>query len=74
MARSDYFYIDKDMAKYSLTRLEGYLTFTENIAHRYPGYLLDKKTNFIMPSTDHRINLDELLAMLRSKNIDQYEL
>lgn len=31
MARHDYFYVDKDFSKYSLKRLDGFLTYTESI-------------------------------------------
>ena len=72
MARWDYFYVSNDMAKFSVRRLEGYLTFSENLAARYPGYLLDSK-GFIVPSTDHKINLDELMSLLRSKEIQKYK-
>ena len=42
MARYDYFYVDPDFSRYARVRLEGYLTFSENMAKRYPGYLFDK--------------------------------
>ena len=73
MARLDYFYIDNDFAKYSRFRLEGYHTFTENIQRRYPGYMLDLKTNRIVSSTDRKVNLDDLLALFRSKDLAKYE-
>ena len=60
------------MTKHSLVRLEGYLTFTENCAKRYPGYILDKN-GLCIPSTDHAVNLDELFSLLRSKDIGAYE-
>ena len=73
MARYDYFYCDNDFTKFSRVRLEGYLTFSENMAKRYPGYMLDTKTNEIFPSTDHRVNVDELFTLFRSKDIARYE-
>ena len=53
-------------------RLEGYILFSENMANRYPGYCLDSKGH-IVASTDTQINLDELLAIFRSKDISKYE-
>ena len=41
------------------------------MAIRFPGYSLDP-TNRIVPTTDHKVNLDELLSLLRSKDIDRY--
>lgn len=73
MSRYDYVYVDKDMTKYSLVRLEGYMTFSENIQTRYPGYKMDETTLQIVPTTDHKVVLDELLEFLRSKDIDRYE-
>ena len=73
MARYDYVYVNKDMNRYSLVRLEGYTTFSENIQIRYPGYKFDEKTRKIVPTTDHKVKLDELLEFLRSKDTDRYE-
>ena len=72
MGRRDYFYCDKNFARFSLVKLEGYQLFSENLAKTYPGYYLDSKGH-ILPSTDHLVNLDELLALLRSKDITRYE-
>ena len=60
------------MGKFSLRRLPGYLTFSENLATRYPGYMLDQERR-IVPSTDHKVDLDELMGLLRSKDIEGYE-
>ena len=71
MGRWDYMYCDKNFAKFSLVRLDGYLLFSEMMAKRYPGYALGPKGH-ILPTTDYQINLDELLALLRSKDIEKY--
>ena len=73
MARYDYIYINEDCNKYSRVRLEGYLTCSENIAKRYPGYILDKETQFLLPVTDNKVNLDEWFALMRSKDLSKYE-
>ena len=72
MGRYDYVYCDPNFARFSLVRLEGYLLFSENMANRYPGYCLDS-FGHIVPSTDTQINLDELLALFRSKDIAKYQ-
>ena len=73
MARQDYMYCDNEFTRFSRVRLEGYLTFSENLAKRYPGYMLDQKTHLIVPTTDHRVNVDELFALFRSKDVERYE-
>ena len=73
MARLDYFYVDNDFAKYSLKKLNGYETFSETLRRKSPGYKLDPQTLFIVPDTDHRVNLDEFFALMRSKDIKAYE-
>ena len=73
MARLDYFYVDNDFAKYSLVKLDGYETFSETLKRKSPGYKLDTKTLYIVPDTDHRVNLDEFFALMRSKDIAAYE-
>lgn len=70
VARNDNLYTDTNFARFSTRRIdETYLTFSENLAKRWPGYILNKSFN-IVPSTDHVIEQGALLALLRSKNID----
>ena len=38
---------------------------------RWPGYVLQNA--FIIPESDHLIHVDDLLSLLRSKNIDRYQ-
>ena len=49
------------------------MTWTENVQHRFPGYVLDKEitrlTNLSVPT----IELDELLDFFRSKDLSRYE-
>ena len=42
------------------------------MAKRYPGYTLDKHGH-IINMTDTTVNMDELLGLLRSKDIENYE-
>ena len=72
MGRYDYVYCDPNFARYSLVRLEGYQLFSENMAKRYPGYILDKQGH-IVNMTDTTVNMDELPGLLRSKDIEKYE-
>ena len=71
LCRMDAFYNDQYLTRHSLVRLDGYTTFTENYAKRYPGYVLDKQ-GMCVPSTDHTVNLDKLFHLLRSRDIDSY--
>ena len=48
------------------------MTFSENLASRYPGYMLDKE-RLCVPKTDVVVNLDELFDFFRSKDISRYE-
>ena len=74
MWRGDYFYTNPSGDKHSLVRLEGYLLFSENLAKRYPGYMLSKEVEgIIVPSTDKTVNLDELLDFFRSKDLSRYD-
>ena len=72
LARKDYFYNDSQFQKHSLVRLDGYLLWSENITKRYPGYMLTQEGT-ILPTTEITVNLDDLLALLRSKEIEKYE-
>ena len=73
LSRSDYLFVEENFYKMSLVKIEGYMIYSDWIAKRYPGYLLDKTTNQIVPSTDHRVHLDEFFALMRSTDIARYE-
>ena len=69
--RCDMLYIDANFAKFSTRRIdETYTTFSENLAMRWPGYVLQGQN--IVNSTDRLVHLDDLLNLLRSKDIDRY--
>ena len=71
-ARLDHFYADENFAKFSTRRVnENYRTFSENLAFKFPGYMLSK-TKHIVPASDHVVHLDDLLGLLRSKDLDAY--
>ena len=72
ISKRDFFYNEPHYQKHSLVRLDGYMTFSENLASRYPGYMLDKE-GLCVPKTDPTVNLDELMTLFRSKNIARYE-
>ena len=72
VARNDHFYCDSNFARFSTRRIDdSYLLYSENLAKRWPGYMLNKSFQ-IVPHTDHCIEQRDLLALLRSKNLDQY--
>lgn len=61
------------MSKFATRRIdETYLTFTESIAQKFPGYVLDKD-GYIRNAADLTVNLDQLLCLLRSKDLELYE-
>lgn len=73
MMRLDAFYCDKHCASFSRVRLPDYYTFSENMALKYPGSMLNDSTGLIENRTLPDINLDSLMELLRSKDICQYE-
>lgn len=73
MAQRDYLYADPIFTKFSTRRISPeYMTFSEKIAQRYPGYLLNKEGQ-IVSFNDHAVHIDDLLGLLRSKDISAYE-
>ena len=71
LARNDMIYIDTNFATFSTRRInETFRTFSENLAARWPGYVL--KGQIIINDSDRLIHMDDLLAFLRSKDIDRY--
>ena len=71
MARNDLLYCCPNYAKFSAKPIEGYLTFSESITRKYPGHILSKEG--LVNKSEATINMDELLALLRSKDIERYE-
>ena len=71
-ARHDMLYIDQNFAKFSTRRIDDtYRTFSENLAARWPGYILSGQ--HIVNESDRVIHMDHLLALLRSKDLDRYQ-
>jgi len=72
LARNDQVYTDSQIAKFSAVRIDStWLTFSERVATRYPGYVLDNQYCFINKS-DVTVNLTELINLLKSKDIERY--
>jgi len=72
-ARGDYWYIDSNFALHSTRRLnDSYRTFSENLANKWPGYVLSS-SHHIENSTDRLVSMDALLSLLRSRDISGYE-
>jgi len=71
--RMGYFYLDANMAKISNTKIsEEYMRYPEAIAHKYPGYFLNKRY-IIENKSDILIDVGELKALFCSKDIAYYE-
>lgn len=65
-------FIDPNFATFSTRRVnDTFKTFSENLAARWPGYVL--KGEFIVPVSDHLVHMDDLLGLLRSKDIERYQ-
>lgn len=74
LLKSDQFFCNKDMSKFSMKRIDNtWATYSEMIQNRYPGYLMDEQFNLIECKSDVLISMDELLDLLRSKNLNRYE-
>jgi hypothetical protein len=62
------------MAKFSMKRInETWLTYDEILAKNYPGYLLCDKREILVNKSDVLVSMDELLALLRSKDFARYD-
>ena len=73
MARLDAFFADKHFAYFSRVRLPGYLSFSENLEIKYPGFRLNDGTGLLESASMPEINLDALFALLRSRDLATYE-
>ena len=71
--RHDYLYADANFSTFSTRRVnDTFRTFAENLAHKWPGYILTK-SGHIFNGTDRLIQMDDLLALMRSKDVDRYQ-
>ena len=50
-----------------------WMTFTEGMAKKYPGFCLDKEKIFLYNKTAVEIDLNEMKALFASKDIGRYE-
>ena len=58
MAKYDYVYANSNFARFATRRInDTYKTFGENLAERWPGYMLCKE-GFIRNNTDIVVNQD----------------
>ena len=72
LAKLSQFYCDKEFCRFSMRRIDdNFLTFGEIIGKRFPGYVLQDQ-GIIVNVSDITIDLDELLPLLRSKDIAKY--
>ena len=71
--RYDFLYIDANFTTFSTHRInDTFRTYSENLAFKWPGYVLGRYGH-IFNATDQLVNMDQHLALLRSKDIDRYE-
>jgi hypothetical protein len=72
LAKLSQFYCDKEFARFSMRRIdESYMTFAELIQKKYPGYAINNE-GLINNVSDITIDLDELIPLLRSKDLARY--
>ena len=71
--RYDHFFIDENFSKFSARRIDDtYRTFSENLAFKWPGYMMAKSAH-ILPLTDILVHVDDLFALLMSNDLARYE-
>ena len=69
----DCLYTDANFSTFSTRRInDTFRTNSENIAHKWPGYVM-AKSGHIFNGTDRVLHMDDLLALLRSKDVDRYQ-
>lgn len=68
-------YANNDGTKYSITKVsEEYFKFTEGINHKFPGYsLTSTHTPVLKNDSDTDIDLEELVKLFKSKDLERYE-
>lgn len=72
MIKQSYLYLDDSCAKVSNRRIDpSYRTFAENLAEKYPGYAINEHS-LIVNKSDLTINLDQLVSLLKSKDLNAY--
>lgn len=72
LARGDRVYCDQFFARFSVKRIDdSWMTFSELIQFKYPGYILDNR-HMIANKSDICVNLEDLIELLRSKDIAKY--
>jgi hypothetical protein len=58
------------MSKFSMKRIdETWKTYDECVMEKYPGYMLCEKREVLVNKSDVLISMDELLTLMRSKDI-----
>ena len=73
ITRHDYLYIDVNFCTFSTRRInDTWRTFSENLSMKWPGYMLSK-SGHIVNVTDRLVHMDDLLNLLRSKDMNRYE-
>ena len=72
LAKLSQFYCDKEFAKFSMRKIDdSWYTFGENLQKRFPGYQLGSD-HLISNVSDITIDLDELMGLFRSKDLERY--
>jgi hypothetical protein len=70
--RDDVFYTNTDTSKWSINKLDDtWMTYTEGINHKFPGYGIDKKF-LIYNMDDNAVDLEDLKNLLISKDLNYY--
>ena len=72
LAKLNQFYIDKEFARFSMRRIDAsWMTWEEKLQRDFPGYYLGAD-QILHNKSDMIIDLDELLGLLRSRDIARY--
>ena len=58
MARNNAFFCDKHFACFSRERLDGYMTYSENLACKWHGFVLNDRTGLIENESNIVVDMD----------------
>lgn len=73
MIKQNVLYLDRECSRFSLRRIdETWTTYDELLHEKYPGYVLCSERLLICNKSDITVCMDELITLLRSKDLERY--
>ena len=74
LTKQDKIFYNFDFVKFSVVPLEGYKCWSQQIKEELKGYDMDVNNKFISLPDTSRVNFNQLLKVLRSKDLDSEEV